>query len=45
MNKWCTQCRVTQPARGGIYRIINKGRNKRWLCAGCYANAQAKGLM
>ena len=35
-KRYCTNCNSTRPAEGGVWKILNNGRNRRWKCQSCY---------
>ena len=34
-TKFCSQCKCVKTQKGGAERLINKGRQTRWICADC----------
>lgn len=32
----CSQCHTRSKEPGGRYKIINKGKNRRWMCVFCW---------
>ena len=34
-DRICSACKHRLPVKGGRYKIINKGLNRRWLCKVC----------
>ena len=34
-RRWCSHCQAHKPPAGGVYILMNKGKQKRWKCAVC----------
>lgn len=42
-KKFCSQCRSRRDDKGGGYILVNKGMNRRWLCACCMSRRDITG--
>ena len=40
-DKFCTQCKTSCPAEGGIQLVAADGMHQRWICKRCKDHAQA----
>ena len=34
-RKWCSHCQAHKNTAGGVYILMNKGKQRRWKCAAC----------
>ena len=34
-RKWCSNCQAYKNTAGGVYILMNKGKQRRWKCAAC----------
>lgn len=41
-TRWCSHCRDRRPSEGGIWKVINGGKNRRWQCASCVENQKKR---
>jgi hypothetical protein len=41
-EKWCSNCSRFRTIDGGQDIVFNKGRNKRWICAHCKIEREAR---
>lgn len=39
---FCSHCQARRPSAGGIWKIVNNGKNRRWKCSDCVARAKAR---
>ena len=39
---YCTNCASIRPKAGGIWKIMDQGRRRRFKCAQCVANQKAR---
>jgi hypothetical protein len=43
-TRWCSHCRHRRQAAGGVWKLLNQGKNRRWQCATCVENQKGRAV-
>jgi hypothetical protein len=34
-SRWCGQCQMNRTVEGGVWKSLNGGQRRRWMCSSC----------
>jgi hypothetical protein len=41
-KRFCSHCQQHKQSIGGFWRLMNNGKNRRWLCSACVVSRHEK---